>query len=76
MVAAAHHGLPISNYAPRRVKQAVTDYGDSSKEQVEEMVKALLGVDDVPGSPDAADALAVAICHINANNLRQLDIRD
>ena len=76
LVAAAHYGLPVSNYAPRRVKQAVTDYGDSSKEQVEEMVKALLGVDDIPGSPDASDALAVAICHINTSVLRGLVIRN
>jgi crossover junction endodeoxyribonuclease RuvC len=66
MVAAAQCGLPISGYAPRRVKQAVTDYGGSSKEQVQEMVMVLLRLDAVPDSSDAADALAVAICHINA----------
>ena len=76
MVAAAHYGLPVANYAPRQVKQAVTDYGGSSKEQVQEMVKVLLGVDDVPGASDAADALAVAICHINASAALRLDIRD
>ena len=66
MVAAAKHGLPVSSYAPRQVKQAVTDYGGSSKEQVQEMVSVLLRLDEVPSSSDAADALAVAICHINA----------
>ena len=66
MVAAAARGLPVSTYAPRQVKQAVTDHGGSSKEQVQEMVKILLGLDNVPESSDAADALAVAICHINS----------
>lgn len=72
MVAAARHGLPVANYAPRQVKQAVTDYGGSSKEQVQQMVAALLGVDSIPGSSDAADALAVAICHVNATNVERM----
>jgi len=76
MVAAARHGLPVSGYAPRRVKQAITDYGGSSKEQVREMVKVLLELDDVPESTDASDALAVAICHINATRVTQLVVRE
>ena len=76
VVAAAHHGLPVSSYAPRQVKQAVTDYGGSSKEQVQEMVKVLLRLDDVSGSSDAADALAVAICHINSRDIRHLATGD
>ena len=71
MVAAAQHGLPVSSYAPGQVKQAVTDYGGSSKEQVQEMVSVLLRLDTVPASSDAADALAVAICHINATEASQ-----
>ena len=74
MVAAAHHGIPVSNYAPRRIKQAVTDYGGSSKVQVQEMVRVLLGVEDIPGSPDSTDALAVAICHLNASRASELAI--
>ena len=76
MVAAAHYELPVTNYAPRQVKQAVTDYGGSSKEQVQEMVKVLLGLDAPPESSDAADALAVAICHINAFDVKRLAIID
>ena len=76
MVAAAHNGLPVSNYAPRQVKQAVTNYGGSSKEQVQEMVKVLLGLDALSGSSDAADALAVAICHINSSVLQSLPIKE
>ena len=74
MVAAAHHGIPVSSYAPRRIKQAVTDHGGSSKTQVQEMVGVLLGVEDIPGSPDASDALAVAICHLNASRASELAI--
>lgn len=69
MVAAAQHKLPISSYAPRRVKQSVTDHGGSSKIQVQEMVAVLLGLDTLPDSFDAADALAVAICHINSTEV-------
>jgi len=74
MVAAAGHKLPVSNYAPRQVKLAVTDYGGSSKEQVQEMVKLLLGLDAPPESLDASDALAVAICHISASRAKHLVI--
>ena len=72
MVAAGQHGLPVSYYAPRQVKQSVTDYGGSSKEQVQEMVRVLLALDAPPESSDAADALAVAICHINASSVQQV----
>ena len=72
MVVAAQHGLSVTSYAPRQVKQAVTDYGGSSKEQVQDMVRVLLGLDDAPIAADAADALAVAICHINASQVIEL----
>lgn len=68
MLVAAQRRLPVKAYAPRQIKLAVTDYGGSSKEQVQEMVAVLLGGQDVFDSPDEADALAVAICHINANS--------
>ena len=76
MMAAAARGLPVSGYAPRQVKQAVTDYGGSSKEQVQEMVSVLLGLDAPPASSDAADALAVAICHLNAINVPGVEAQD
>ena len=72
MVAAAHHGLLVSGYSPSEVKRAVTDYGASSKSQVQEMVSVLLGLEQPPQPSDAADALAVAICHINASRVREL----
>ncbi len=62
VAAAARNGLEIYEYAPRKVKQAVTGLGGAGKTQVGHMVKALLGLKEVP-QPDAADALALAICH-------------
>jgi crossover junction endodeoxyribonuclease RuvC len=63
LLAAAQAELPVSLYKPLEVKQFVTSYGQGSKEQVQEMVRALLGLDEAPESADAADALAVALCH-------------
>ena len=62
IAAGAAHGLEIYEYAPRKVKQAVTGLGGAGKTQVGNMVKALLGLKETP-QPDAADALAIAICH-------------
>ncbi len=72
MLVAAGNGLPITSYAPRQIKRAVTDFGGSSKEQVQDMVGVLLRLEDVPDSLDAADALAVAICHINASHIPEM----
>ena len=62
VVAAQHRGLSIVDYTPRRVKQCVAGYGQAEKSQVQAMVRTLLALDSPP-SQDAADALAVAICH-------------
>lgn len=64
LAAAAGRGVPVAEYAARRVKQALTGTGAATKEQVQHMVKALLGLSATP-MRDAADALAIAICHIN-----------
>lgn len=64
VVAAMQNGLAVHDYSPRAVKQAVAGYGQAEKSQVQHMVKALLSLSGSP-SPDAADALAVAICHAN-----------
>ncbi len=63
LLAAAQAGLPVYLYKPLAVKQFVTSYGRGSKDQVAEMVRLLLGLDDIPQPEDAADALAVALCH-------------
>ena len=62
MLAAAEAGLPIYEYAPRKVKAVVTGLGAAGKLQVGRMVRMLLGLAETP-PPDAADALALAICH-------------
>lgn len=65
LLLAAEHGLQVTAYTPPQVKQAVTGSGSAPKEQVGYMVKALLGLAEVPAPADTADALAVALCHLN-----------
>jgi crossover junction endodeoxyribonuclease RuvC len=65
LLLAAEHGLEVTAYTPPQVKQAVTGSGSAPKEQVGYMVKALLGLASVPAPADTADALAVALCHLN-----------
>jgi len=72
LLAAASKGIPIYEYTPAQVKQRVADYGGSSKEQVQEMVKLQLGLPHVPEPNDAADALAVALCHLRETHLDNL----
>ncbi len=69
LLAAAAHGLPVAEYTPPEVKQAVVGYGRAEKGQVQEMVRLQLAMDDLPRPDDAADALAVAICHVYARRL-------
>ena len=72
ILAAANENLPIFRYLPTQVKQQVTTYGGSDKEQVQEMVKLQLGLAQPPQSSDAADALAVAICHFHQKHIERL----
>jgi crossover junction endodeoxyribonuclease RuvC len=72
ILAAANRGIPSYNYSPAQVKQRVTNYGASSKEQIQEMVKLQLGLSQVPEPSDAADALAIAICHLREVRLESL----
>jgi crossover junction endodeoxyribonuclease RuvC len=65
MLALANGGLSIAEYTPKQVKQAVTGYGSADKNQVGEMVRILLKLSAIPKPDDAADAAAVAICHLN-----------
>jgi crossover junction endodeoxyribonuclease RuvC len=66
LVAAAEAGVPVYQYSPNEVKQAVAGYGSAGKEQVQRMVQSLLGLVDRPHPPDAADALGLAITHLAA----------
>jgi crossover junction endodeoxyribonuclease RuvC len=72
ILAAAQHELPVFRYMPTQVKQLVTSYGRSSKDQVKQVVKMQLGVVAMPEASDAADALAAAICHLNQRHLDQV----
>lgn len=65
MLALANSGLSVAEYTPKQVKQAVTGYGEARKEQVGEMVRILLKLSAIPRPDDAADAAAIAICHLN-----------
>jgi len=66
LLALAQAGLSAAEYTPLEVKQAVAGYGGADKNQVQQMVRALLGLADIPRPDDAADALAVAICHAHS----------
>jgi crossover junction endodeoxyribonuclease RuvC len=69
--AAVEADLPVFEYSPLEVKSAVTGYGRAEKPQVQQMVRALLRLSDVPSPYDAADALAVAICHVHSNRYKK-----
>lgn len=72
LLAAAQAGLPIYEYKPAEVKQALAGYGGADKRQMQEMVRIMLGLDAIPRPDDAADAVAVAICHLHSARLRRL----
>lgn len=67
MLAASSSGLPVSEYSPLSIKSAVVGYGKAEKQQVQHMVTRLLNLEAPPASPDAADALAIAICHLHTS---------
>jgi crossover junction endodeoxyribonuclease RuvC len=67
LLAAVEGGYPVFEYAPAEIKRAVVGYGRAEKHQVGEMVRLMLGLADAPTPHDAADALAVAICHAHAS---------
>lgn len=72
LVAAANKGVPIREYTPLQVKQSVTGYGRADKKQIQEMVKLILHLNVIPKPDDAADALALTICHAHSNKMNNL----
>jgi crossover junction endodeoxyribonuclease RuvC len=70
ILAASQRGIPVHEYSPARIKRVVADYGASTKEQVQKMVGLQLGMAQPPQPDDAADALAVAICHLREVHLK------
>lgn len=71
LLSMAQAGLPVGEYTPMEVKQAVAGYGGADKNQVQQMVRALLNLERIPKPDDAADALAIAICHLHSYRLNQ-----
>lgn len=72
MVAAAERGLPVHEYSPKEVKLSIVGMGGASKLQVQAMVKTLLKMNEIPQPEDAADALAVAICHYHRLKFKKI----
>lgn len=72
IVAGVNAGLEVFDYTPLQVKQAVTGYGRATKKQIQQMVKAILNLKEIPKPDDVADAIAVAICHLSSVNLRSV----
>jgi crossover junction endodeoxyribonuclease RuvC len=73
LLALAQAAVPIYEYTPLEVKQAVTGHGRAEKAQVQQMVTLLLGLDKVPKPDDVADALAIALCHLHSARLKSLE---
>jgi crossover junction endodeoxyribonuclease RuvC len=71
LLAAAQHNIAVHSYSPREVKSSVAGYGHADKSQVQQMVRRLLTMDEIPEPTDAADALAVALCHLQAEQTRR-----
>jgi crossover junction endodeoxyribonuclease RuvC len=72
MLAASQAGLRVEEYAPLEVKMAVTGVGNAPKDAVRRALARVLGIETVPKDPDAADAVAVAVCHLQQSRLRRL----
>jgi crossover junction endodeoxyribonuclease RuvC len=72
LLSLARENIPVYEYTPIEVKQAVTGYGGADKNQVQQMVRAILNLATIPKPDDAADALAIAICHLHSARLVEL----
>jgi crossover junction endodeoxyribonuclease RuvC len=72
LLALAQADVPIAEYTPLEIKQAITGYGGADKRQMQEVVRTLLRLEETPKPDDAADALAVAICHLHSIKMQDL----
>lgn len=73
IMTAAKANIEVAEYTPLQVKQAVVGFGNAEKKQVQEMVKRILSMDQLPKPDDAADALAIAICHLHSYKMAKLE---
>jgi crossover junction endodeoxyribonuclease RuvC len=71
LLAAAQASIPAHSYSPREVKSSIAGYGAASKQQMQQMVSSALGLTEYPEPPDAADALAVALCHAHVSRAQE-----
>ena len=72
LLAAAHKGIPVAEYTPLQVKQGLVGFGRATKSQVQEMVRIILGLREIPRPDDVADALGLAICHAHSSSFEKL----
>jgi crossover junction endodeoxyribonuclease RuvC len=72
ILALAEADIPVAEYTPLEIKQSVVGYGNADKNQVQQMIRALLNMKEIPRPDDAADALAVAVCHIHSYRMADL----
>ena len=72
LLSLAQQNIPLVEYTPNEIKQAVTGYGAADKKQVQEMIRTLLNLKEIPKPDDAADALAIALCHLHSQGFRSL----
>ena len=75
LLGASYQGAKVFNYTPLQVKQAITGYGQASKEQVQHMVKKTLSLSYLPTPDDASDAIAIALCHFYSRKLNSFMIK-
>jgi crossover junction endodeoxyribonuclease RuvC len=75
VLAAGQNHIPVFEYTPNEVKQAITGSGRADKKQMQEMIKRLLNLSEIPRPDDAADGLSIALCHINSEKLSLYKIR-
>ena len=76
LLSAVNNGVPVYEYTPLQVKQAVTGYGRADKNQIQTMVKMMLHLDKIPKPDDAADGLALAICHAHSSRMNSIGGQD
>jgi len=72
LLSLAQQNIPLVEYTPNEIKQAVTGYGAADKKQVQEMIRTLLNLKEIPKPDDAADALAIDLCHLHSQGFRSL----
>lgn len=72
LLAAALNDLPVAEYTPATIKQALTGYGNAEKVQMQQMVKQILGLEEIPRPDDAADGVAIALCHLQTARYHSL----